>query len=157
VKPRRATIEDASDILRIYNDGIDDRVATFETQHRTEADVRAWFERPHPIVVVEEGGIVAFAAAQPSSTRRCYARNAEFSVYVDRAVRGRGAGRVAMHALIAQLREMKWNKLVSHVFARNIPSRRMLAAVGFREVGTLLRHGELDGEPLDVVLVEFLL
>jgi phosphinothricin acetyltransferase len=54
---RRATSDDAAAIARIYNDGIADRIATFETEPRTEAQVRAWFERPHPIVV-------AFAAAR---------------------------------------------------------------------------------------------
>lgn len=155
---RRATADDAASITRIYNEGIADRIATFETHAYSEAQVRAWFERPHPIVVVErDGAIIAFAAAQPSSLRACYARNAEFSVYVQRDARGQGAGRIAMSALAELLRPMKFNKLISHVFADNVASRRMLQSLGFREVGTLERHGDLEGCDLDVVILEMLL
>jgi L-amino acid N-acyltransferase YncA len=158
VNVRRATADDSQSIVRIYNEGIADRIATFETNPYTEAQVRAWFERPHPIVVVErDGAIIAFAAAQPSSLRACYARNAEFSVYVQRDVRGQGAGRVAMRALAAILREMRFNKLVSHVFVDNEASLRMLRGVGFRDVGTLARHGDLEGRWCDVVVMEMLL
>jgi phosphinothricin acetyltransferase len=62
-----------------------------------------------------------------------------------------------MRALAGVLRERGYNKLVSHVFADNAASRRMLAAVGFREVGVFARHGELDGRYRDVVAVELLL
>jgi phosphinothricin acetyltransferase len=149
---------DAPAITRIYNQGIDERTATFETEPRTEAQVRAWFDRPHPIVVVEQdAAVVAFAAGQPSSTRSCYARNAEFSVYVERAARGKGAGQLAMQTLADVLRNMGFNKLVSHVFADNQASLEMLRAVGFREVGTLMRHGELEGRWRDVTVVEMLL
>jgi len=60
---RPATPTDAADIARIYNDGIEDRIATFETRPRSEADIQAWFDGVHPIVVVEDSGaVVAFAA-----------------------------------------------------------------------------------------------
>ena len=39
---RRATANDSAAIKRIYNEGIADRIATFETEPRTEAQVRAW-------------------------------------------------------------------------------------------------------------------
>ena len=39
MRARAATRADAAAIARIYNDGIDGRVATFETRHRTAADV----------------------------------------------------------------------------------------------------------------------
>lgn len=59
---RLATRADAAAIARIYNEGIADRMATFETRPRTPEDIVAWFDGVHPIVVVErEGDIVAFA------------------------------------------------------------------------------------------------
>src|SRR5438046_9518877 len=60
---RRATPEDSEAIAQIYNQGIEDRVATFETRRRTADDVRAWFDGAHPVVVVEEDGqVIAFGA-----------------------------------------------------------------------------------------------
>lgn len=73
------------------------------------------------------------------------------------ASRRTGAGTLAMQALIRELAALGWNKLVSHVFADNTASRRLLGKLGFREVGVLERHGNLDGEWRDVVLVELLL
>src|SRR3712207_2490453 len=102
---RCATPVDADAIARIYNEGIADRVGTFETRPRTADDVRGWFDGRHPVVVVEsEHGIVAFASTSQYRTRDCYAGIAEFSVYVAREARGKGAGRVAMTTLIDQAR-----------------------------------------------------
>src|SRR3954462_14938297 len=56
---RPATPADAATIARIYNEGIEDRIATFETRLRTAADIEAWFDGVHPIVVVEDGAAAA--------------------------------------------------------------------------------------------------
>jgi phosphinothricin acetyltransferase len=155
---RLASPTDAESITTIYNAGIEDRVGTFETRPRSTADVRAWFDGVHPIVVVEEdGSIVAFASTSRYLPRECYAGIAEFSVYVDRAARGRGAGRVAMDALVAAAREAGYWKLTSRVFVENTASRALLARVGFREVGVHHKHARLDGVWRDVVIVERLI
>ncbi len=58
-----AAADDAPAIAEIYNEGIEDRVATFETRPRTADDVRVWFDGRHPTVVVTDGDrVVAFAA-----------------------------------------------------------------------------------------------
>src|SRR5438477_4291084 len=93
---RRATPEDAEAIARIYNEGIADRVATFETRLRSAEDVRAWFDGVHPIVVVEtDGEILAFAATSSYRPRECYAGIAEVSLYVAQSARRRGVGGAA--------------------------------------------------------------
>ena len=98
---RRATVADAGAIARIYNQGMEDRIATFETRPRTAEDVAGWFDGVHPIVVVEDAGqIVGFASTSAYRPRDCYAKIAEFSVYVARDHRGRGVGRRALEALI---------------------------------------------------------
>ncbi len=155
---RQATPEDAPAIARIYHQAIEDRVATFETRARTDGEVAAWFDGRHPIVVVErDGRIVAFASTSPYSARECYAGIAEFNVYVERGERGRGAGREAMTGLVGVAEAAGFWKLLSRVFVENRASRRLLAGVGFREVGTYRRHARLDGAWRDVVIVERLL
>ncbi|MFN8499461.1 MAG: arsinothricin resistance N-acetyltransferase ArsN1 family A [Anaerolineae bacterium] len=155
---RAATPADAPDIARIYNEGIADRVATFETRPRTPDDIRAWFDGVHPVVVVEDAGrILAWASTSTYRPRDCYAGVAEFSVYVARDARGKGAGRVAMLALIEAAEAAGFWKLVSRVFPENTASLRLLEAVGFREVGRYEKHGRLDGVWRDVVIVERLL
>ena len=155
MRARAATPADAAAIARIYNDGIDERVATFETRHRAAADVERWFDGRHPIVVVEDhGGVLAFASTSDYRPRDCYAGIAEFSVYAAREARGRGAGRMAMLALIDAAHAAGFWKLVSRVFVENTASRALLRSVGFREVGRYERHAQLDGVWRDVVIVE---
>jgi L-amino acid N-acyltransferase YncA len=156
---RPATPADAAAIADIYNEGIRDRVGTFETRERGADDVRQWFDGVHPIVVVESPGtgIVAFASTSSYRSRDCYAGIADFSVYVTRSVRGQGAGRVAMDALVAAARHAGFWKLVSRVFVENQASRRLLAQIGFREVGVYAKHAQLDGVWRDVVIVERLI
>ena len=158
MKVRIATIDDAARIAVIYNEGIADRTATFETRARTAEDVRSWFDGTHPIVVVEcDGALSAFASASAYRNRECYAGIAETSVYVAKAWRGRGAGRLALAALIDRAEQAGYWKLVSRIFPENLPSRRLIASLGFREVGTYEKHGKLDGVWRDVVIVERLI
>jgi L-amino acid N-acyltransferase YncA len=155
---RPATPADAAHIARIYNQGIADRIATFETRPRIESDIHEWFDGVHPVVAVEEeGALVAFAAAFPYRPRTCYAGIAEASVYVDRAFRGRGAGRMALQGLIAAAEAAGFWKLVSRIFVDNAASRRLVASLGFREVGIYEKHAQLDGVWRDVVIVEKLI
>jgi phosphinothricin acetyltransferase len=148
------TPADADAVAAIYNEGIEDRIATFETAARTADDVRGW----RAVVVEDEAGaVIAFAALGSYNPRPCYAGIAEVSVYVARAARRRGAGRAALEALIDQARAAGVHKLVSRVFVENRASRALIASLGFREVGVHLRHGQLDGVWRDVVVVEKLL
>jgi phosphinothricin acetyltransferase len=155
---RDASPSDAAAIAAIYNQGIEDRIATFETRPRSAADVERWFDGIHPIVVVEDGGaILGFASTSTYRPRDCYAGIAEFSVYVAREARRRGAGVIAMNALMEAARRAGFWKLVSRVFPHNRASLGLLDSLGFRRVGVYEKHGQLDGVWLDAVIVEKLL
>jgi len=154
---RRAA--DAASITEIYNQGIADRIATFETEPRSATDIAGWFTGEHLVVVAEAGetGPVAFAASFPYSSRPCYRGIGEFSVYVRRDYRGRGAGRAVVAALIEAAKAARLHKLTSRVFPENAASRALLKGLGFEEIGIHRRHGQLDGRWRDCVIVERLL
>ncbi len=155
---RPASEDDCEAIASIYNEGIDDRIATFETTHRTATEIAAWLDTRYPVVVVVESNrVIAFAAASTYRPRDCYDGIAEFSVYVARDERGRGAGRLAMEGLIEAAERAGFWKLVSRVFTENTASLNLLKRVGFREVGVYEKHAKLDGTWRDVVIVERLL
>jgi L-amino acid N-acyltransferase YncA len=158
---RGARREDAAAIARIYNQGIEDRIATFETESRTTADMARLLDERlgrYPAVVVERGGqVVAWASAGTYRARPCYDPIAEHSVYVDRDHRGTGVGRIALEALCAEAQRLGFLKLVSRIFPENVASLALHRKVGFREVGIYRRHGKLDGEWRDCVIVEKLL
>jgi L-amino acid N-acyltransferase YncA len=156
---RPANLADAAAIAAIYNEGIEDRVATFETRLRTEDDVRAWFDARHPVVVVTDaaGRVIAWASTSAYRPRDCYAGVAECSVYVARRARGQGAGRIALEALIDAARQAGFWKLLSRIFPENHASRALVRSVGFREVGVYERHAKLDKAWRDVVIVEYVI
>ena len=156
---RHARDTDREAIARIYNEGIREGRSTFETEARTAADIDAWLASPtHPVLVGERaGGVVGWARVAPYSTRPCYAGVVEGSVYVLARERGRGLGSALVAALCEEAERAGFHKIVGRLFADNEPSRRLVAKHGFREVGMHLRHGRLDGDWRDVLVVELLL
>lgn len=161
ISTRLATPADAPAIAAIYNEGIADRVATFETEPRTEAQLEAQLRDKgarFPTVVAERGGqIVAWASAGPYRSRPAYAGVAEHSVYVARSARGMGAGRAALEALCRAYAARGFWKLVSRIFPENTPSLALHERCGFRVVGVYRRHGKLEGAWRDCVIVERML
>jgi phosphinothricin acetyltransferase len=162
LRTRAATPADASAIAAIYNEGIADRIATFETEPRSATDIAGWFTGQHLVVVAKTGetGPVAFAASFSYSSRPCYRGIGEFSVYVRRDYRGRagrGAGCAVVAALVEAATARGMHKLTSRVFPENTASRGLLKGLGFEEIGVHRRHGQLDGRWRDCVIVERLL
>ena len=148
---RPARAEDAPAIAEIYNQGIEDRIATFETEPPAAADLAPWLEARVRMLVVPDGG---FARAGPYSDREAYAEIGEAMVYVARSARGTGVGRALLEALCAEAQAQGLHKLIAKVFPENEPSVRLMGRCGFRRVGVHLRHGRLDGEWRDVLLLE---
>jgi L-amino acid N-acyltransferase YncA len=161
VRVRPAQSADAEAIARIYNQGIEERIATFETAPRSTEDMLAYLgERAgrYPVIVADqEGQVVAWAAAGEYRPRASYAGVCEFSVYADRAARGTGAAQAALEGLIDACQQAGFWKLVSRIFPENVRSRGLCRKVGFREVGVYYRHAKLDGKWRDTVIVERLL
>jgi len=161
LRTRLATPADAAAIAAIYNEGIADRVATFETEPRTPAQIAQQLadkgDRFPTVVVERDGQVVAYAGAGAYRSRPAYAGVAEHSVYVARAARGTGAGRAALDGLCRVYAERGFWKIVSRIFPENTASLRLHERCGFRVVGVYHRHGKLDGEWRDCVIVERLL
>jgi phosphinothricin acetyltransferase len=109
------------------------------------------------VVALREDEVIGFAWVAPYSDRPCYAGIGEFSVYVARAHRGSGAGRVLVEALAQACAACGFWKLLSKIFPENAASRALCRATGFREVGIHQRHARLDGRWRDVIVVERLL
>src|SRR4051812_4906093 len=156
---RTAEPADTDAVAAIYNHGIAERQATFETRARRPSEIAAWLEegRPFLVAVDDDGAVLGFARVSAYSIRRAYAGVGEHGVYVDPGARGRGVGKRLLDALAERAEAAGYHKLTSRVFTTNHASLALHRAAGFTEVGVQRRHGQLDGEWKDTVLVERLL
>jgi L-amino acid N-acyltransferase YncA len=156
---RAARSDDAAALAAVYNHGIAEREATFETRPRTAGEVAAWLQegRPFLVAVGRDGTVVGFARVSAYSDREAYRGVGEHGVYVAAQARGNGLGRELLDALAEEAAARGYHKLTSRIFATNAASRAVHRAAGFTEVGVQRRHARLDGEWRDCVLVERLL
>ncbi len=161
IRVRLATPADAAAIAAIYNEGIADRIATFETEPRTAEQLAKQLadkgDRFPTMVVERDGQIVAWAGAGAYRSRPAYAGVAEHSVYVARRARGTGAGKAALEALCEAYATRGFWKIVSRIFPENTASLALHERCGFRVVGVYQRHGKLEGQWRDCVIVERLI
>jgi L-amino acid N-acyltransferase YncA len=154
---RPANPADAEAVAAIYNEGIEGRIATFETRLRTPTDIVAWLgagERLPLLVAEDDAAVVGWARIHAYSDRPVYAGVGEVSVYVTQAARGRGIGRALPEALQEEAIELGYWKLTGKLFTENVASAAMIRRCGWRDVGLHLSHARLDGEWRDVLLVE---
>ena len=158
---RAATAADAEAICRIYNQGIEDRVATLETEQRTPAERAAWLAAKsprHPVIVAEDDGhIIGWGSLNQFNPRDAYRHVVDFSIYVERAYRGRGAGKVMLTRLIELAREHGYHKMVLSAFPSNSGGMALYERMGFRTVGVYKEQGMLDGRWVDTIVMEKLL
>jgi len=158
---RDATLADAAAIARIYNQGIEDRVATLETELRTPEERRAWLSERgprHPVLVAEDGtGIAGWASLNRFNPRAAYDHVADLSVYVARERRGQGVGTLLLVALEERARALGYHKLVLAAFPTNAAGMALYRARGFRVVGIYHEQGLLDGRWVDVIVMEKIL
>lgn len=159
---REATREDAAAIARIYNQGIEDRSATLETQLRSTEERAEWLaarELRHPVLVaVDSAGMVAgWGSLNSFNARPAYAHVVDFSVYVVREQRGRGIGDALLSALEERARALGYHKMVLAAFPVNSAGMRLYERHGFRTVGVYHEQGMLDGRWVDVIIMEKLL
>ena len=158
---RAARLSDLDAILRIYNEGIADRVATLDVDPKTSSDIEEWWAQHddrYAIVVAESGDdVVGWASLNRFSHRCAHASIADLSIYVARSQRGRGVGFALLEALGAAARAGTFHKIVLHALDANEAGKRLYKKCGFSEVGVFREHGLLDGRYVDVVAMETLI
>lgn len=158
---RAAVATDLDAIRTIYNEGIEDRCATLESEPCDAAHIAAWWalhDDRYIVVVAEDenGTIVAWAALNRFSHRCAHSAIADLSIYVARSQRGIGVGKLLLTDILERTR-WSFRKVVLHALNDNVAGKRLYASLGFREVGVFYQHGELDGRLVDVVAMEKLL
>ncbi|HUZ52773.1 MAG TPA: GNAT family N-acetyltransferase [Streptosporangiaceae bacterium] len=150
------TAEHAQQVLAIYQAGIDEGNATFETQAPGWAEFSAARLADHRLVALDAGGVVVlgWVAVSATSSRPVYAGVVEHSVYVHPDARGRGVGRLLLDCLIASTEAAGIWTIQSGIFPENTASIALHRAAGFRIVGPRERIGVQHGRWRDILLIE---
>ena len=152
---------DIEAINRIHHEGIVDRIATLDTTLRGLEDTRAWVEERgprHPVLVAEvDGAVVGWASLNVFNARAAYDHVADFSVYIERAWRGKGIGRQLLGRLIELARGIGFHKMVLSTLVHNTAGIALYSRLGFAHVGVYREQGQIDGRWIDVVIMEKIL
>jgi L-amino acid N-acyltransferase YncA len=156
---RVARAEDADAIARIHDQGIAERVATFQTQTRRGSEIAAEIESGRLMLVAQRNGrVIGWASVGPyDDAHEYYSGVGEATLYVDPEARRKGTGRALLIAIDGEAERRGYHKLIGKIFTSNEPSIALVTSCGWREVGVHRRHGRLDGEWKDVLVVERLL
>lgn len=155
---RGAEPGDLAPIFEIYNHEVSAETSTFDTEPRVLGRDDGWLtgrEDRYPVLVATIGGALAgWGSLSQWSPRGAYARTAEVSVYVDRAMRGRGVGRALLAELIEIAPEGGIAVLLARIAGENPASVALHEGLGFSHIGTQRRAGEKFGRVLDVELLD---
>jgi L-amino acid N-acyltransferase YncA/DNA-binding transcriptional ArsR family regulator len=154
VTVRALRVRDWDAVRRIYREGVETGIATFETTVPSRSSLDAAWLRGHRWVAEVDGRIAGWAAASPVSSRECYAGVAETSVYVGDGFRGRGVGRALVATQVVEAEQAGLWTLQTSIFTDNRASIALHHAAGFRTVGVRERIAQRDGIWHDTVLLE---
>ncbi|MDF2791995.1 MAG: family acetyltransferase [Neobacillus sp.] len=158
---REAMAKDIIDIQTIYNQGIEDRIATLETETKDFTYMKDWFDKHigrFKVIVAEyKEQIVGWASLNQYNNRCAYDGVADLSVYISREYRGMGIGKQLLIKLETIAKENGFHKMVLFTFPFNQSGQGLYKKTGFREVGVFKNQGILDGKFVDVMAMEKLL
>ncbi|MDK8643308.1 arsinothricin resistance N-acetyltransferase ArsN1 family A (plasmid) [Niallia taxi] len=159
---RKASAEDLKEILEIYNQGIEDGLATFEEDLKDKDYMENWFAAHQGryavfIAVNEDGKITGWASINPYNTRTAYYGVGELSIYIHRDFRGKGIGHKLLQVLEDEARLQGFYKIVLFTFPINKLGQGLYRKLNYREVGLFKNQGRLRGKFVDVMLMEKLL
>jgi L-amino acid N-acyltransferase YncA len=154
IRPMEAA--DATQVLAIYQAGLDTGQASFETTAPAweEFDASRLPGCRHVAADAATGQVLGWTAATAVSDRCVYAGVIEHSVYVRPGQHRRGIGAALLAALIASADEAGIWTIQSGVFPENTASLRLHQRAGFRTVGIRERIGRHHGRWRDVVFIE---
>lgn len=122
-------------VRRIYQQGMDTNIATFETVCPSYEAFDASHTADCRYVIRADGDIVGWAALSPVSSRNVYRGVAEVSVYVDEAYRGKKAGTQLLSHLIQCSEQSGYWTLQAGIMQDNEASIHLHKKCGFRVIG----------------------
>lgn len=141
-------------VLRIYQEGMDTGLATFQTQAPSWPEWDQSHMKDLRYVALLDGEVAGWVALSPVSSRCVYAGVAEVSVYVGQELRGHKIGLALMRHMIEASEKAGLWTLQSGIFPDNEASIALHHQCGFRTIGIREKVGQRNGVWRDTVLLE---
>ena len=162
IEVRLARAVDAEAIRTIYNAEVTGSTVTFDMVPRTLEEQLAWLashDGAHPAIVATgpSGRIVGFGSLSPYRPRPAYRTTVEDSVYVDRALRGAGVGRILLEELVSLAQLHGFHAVMARIVGGHETSIGLHRSCGFELVGIEREVGRKFGKWLDVALMQCLI
>ena len=156
---RKAKTEDVPAITEIFNQGIEDGVATLETRKQKEEDILAWLENRDPrylVIVAEDqdGQVCGYASLNKFNFKSAYTGVADISIYIGRSCRGKGVGQILLEKLFQEAKDAGFYKLVLNVISKNTGAQKFYEKMGYQYVGVYKDQGMINGEWVDAIIME---
>ncbi len=155
---REANFNDIDSILRIYNQGIEDRIATLEVDTKNKEYMETWFqehEYRYKVIVAEHNGeCIGWASLNKFNKRKVYDSVADLSIYIERDYRGKGVGTLLLKEIEIKAKENDFYKIVLSTFTFNKLGQQLYRKSGYREVGVYKNQGIIDGKYIDIMIME---
>lgn len=143
------------DVARIYEAGIETKIATFNTKAPSYLEFDQGHLKCCRLVAMARGKIMGWAALSLVSSRPCYKGVAEVSLYIDPIARGRGIGQALLEEIIRESEANGIWTLQSSIISINDASVKVHEKCGFRVVGIRQRIGKIENIGwMDVTLME---
>lgn len=152
---RFATADDWEKIIEIYNEAIETRISTADTELVTLASKETWLAQHdadrYPIYVVDREGLVSgWCSLSPYRFGRpAFRRAAEISYYISRSYWKQGMARSLIAHVISDCSRLGIDTLVAILLESNRPSINLLLKFDFEEWGRLPQIAVIDGNRYD--------
>lgn len=151
------------EILAIFNEEILHSTSLYDYQPRTPAIIDAWFAEKQKLhqpvlgVLAPDNSLAGFATYGSFRPRPAYKYSVEHSIYIHKAHRGRGLGKLLLRALIDSAQRQNFHTLIGGIDSQNHPSIRLHLALGFTHCGTIKQAGFKFGRWLDLDFYQLVL
>lgn len=146
--------KDGPTVLKIYQEGIQSGVATFETTAPNWETFDKKYLSTCRFVMEKEEQVIGWATLSAISRREVYRGVAEVSIYIDKEHHRKGLGKQLLQHLISKSEEKGFWTLQANIFSENMGSIRLHEQTGFRQVGIREKIAQRNGEWKDNVLLE---
>jgi L-amino acid N-acyltransferase YncA len=150
-------------VLAILNEAIENSTALYDYHARTPAMMDAWYDAKekarYPVIgVIDDADeLLGFGSYGPFRAWPAYKYSAEHSLYVERAHRGQGIGRLLLAELIAAATRQDYHTLIGGIDAQNAASIALHRRLGFEQCGHIRHAGFKFNRWLDLTFHQLLL